>query len=114
MRDTGICRCGRGTLYDVLQVSPWCEQEVILAAYRALARSRHPDINRSADAEEQMRRLNIAYQTLSDPSRRMRYDEELAVEVARPVPPRPAPAPFDAVPSRPTVAPTPIRPRPST
>jgi curved DNA-binding protein CbpA len=82
MAESWICRCSRGTLYDVLQVSPWCEPEVIQAAYRALARSRHPDLNREPDAEDQMRRLNAAYSTLSDPLRRARYDEELALEAA--------------------------------
>ena len=107
MREGLACRCGRGTLYDVLQVSPWCEPEVIHAAYRALARTRHPDLNRDADAEDQMRRLNAAYQTLSDPSRRARYDEELALEAARPVVvARPAPA---AAPARePTAAGWPV------
>src|SRR5918994_140024 len=113
MRETTVCRCGRGTLYDVLQVSPWCEPEVIQAAYRALARTRHPDVNRDPDAEEQMRRLNVAYQTLSDPARRMRYDEELALEVARPVAVRPAPAPVVPAPAWTPPPPTPIRPRSS-
>jgi curved DNA-binding protein CbpA len=106
MVEGGPCRCGRGTLYDVLQVSPWCEPEVIQAAYRALARTRHPDVNRDRDAEDQMRRLNVAYQTLSDPIQRARYDEELALESARMVQPRvatPAPADFP----RYTVATTP-------
>jgi hypothetical protein len=89
MREALACRCGRGTLYDVLQVSPWCEPEVIQAAFRALARTRHPDVNRDPDAEDQMRRLNVAYQTLSDPGRRSRYDEELALEAAQAA--RPAP-----------------------
>jgi len=88
MAESWICRCSRGTLYDVLQVSPWCEPEVVQAAYRALARSRHPDVNRDPDAEDQMRRLNVAYQVLSDPARRTRYDEELALESARPMPGR--------------------------
>ncbi|MCC7371164.1 MAG: J domain-containing protein [Chloroflexi bacterium] len=92
MADGLPCRCGRGTLYDVLQVSPWCEPEVIQAAFRALARTRHPDLNHDPDAEDQMRRLNVAYQTLSDPVRRARYDEELALESARQAPARPAPA----------------------
>lgn len=97
MAEGGPCRCGRGTLYDVLQVSPWCEQDVIQAAFRALARTRHPDVNRDRDAEEQMRRLNVAYQTLSDPVQRSRYDEELALESARLASPRPvAPPPADA------------------
>jgi len=102
-------------LYDVLQVSPWCEPEVIQAAYRALARTRHPDVNHDSDAEDQMRRLNVAYQTLSDPARRMRYDEELALEAARPVTVRPAPSPVDLAPAwTPSPPPpTPIRPRPS-
>src|SRR3954470_16235915 len=113
MRETTVCRCGRGTLYDVLQVSPWCEPEVIQAAYRALARSRHPDVNHDPDAEDQMRRLNVAYQTLSDPSRRMRYDEELTLEAARPVGGRPAPARVDLSASWTPPPPTPIRPRPS-
>ncbi|MCC6173983.1 MAG: DnaJ domain-containing protein [Chloroflexi bacterium] len=86
----------------MLQVSPWCEPEVITAAYRALARSRHPDVNRGPDAEEEMRRLNAAYHVLSDPLQRARYDEECALMLvpavaARPAPPasqapRPAPA----------------------
>jgi hypothetical protein len=88
MTESLICRCSRGTLYDVLQVSPWCEPDVIQAAYRALARTRHPDVNRDPDAEDQMRRLNVAYQVLSDPARRVRYDEELALEAGRPVPGR--------------------------
>lgn len=113
MRESAACRCGRGTLYDVLQVSPWCEPEVIHAAYRALARTRHPDVNRDPDAEEQMRRLNVAYQTLSDPARRMRYDEELALEVARPASARPAPVPIDPAPAWTPPPPTPIRPRPN-
>jgi curved DNA-binding protein CbpA len=90
MAEGGPCRCGRGTLYDVLQVSPWCEHDVIQAAYRALARTRHPDVNHERDAEDQMRRLNVAYQTLSDPVQRARYDEELALEAARIVTARPA------------------------
>jgi curved DNA-binding protein CbpA len=100
-------------LYDVLQVSPWCEPEVIQAAYRALARIRHPDVNRDPDAEDQMRRLNVAYQTLSDPTRRMRYDEELTLEAARPISARPAPAPVDPSGSWTPPPPTPIRPRAS-
>src|SRR4051794_11200781 len=93
MAESLVCRCPRGTLYDVLQVSPWCEVEVIQAAYRALARTRHPDVNRDPDAENQMRRLNVAYQTLSDPVRRMRYDEELSLEAARTVTVRTSPTP---------------------
>src|SRR3954471_25033028 len=89
MAESWICRCSRGTLYDVLQVSPWCEPEVIQAAYRALARSRHPDCTRDLDAETQMRRLTAPRHGLSDPLRRARYDEELAREAAGVIGPLP-------------------------
>jgi curved DNA-binding protein CbpA len=116
MVEGGPCRCGRGTLYDVLQVSPWCEPEVIQAAYRALARTRHPDVNRDRDAEDQMRRLNVAYQTLSDPMQRARYDEELALESARMASPRiatttPVPADFPQYTASSTPGPTSRGPR---
>src|SRR5207244_3171645 len=39
-----------------------------------LARSYHPDVSASPDAQRQMRQLNAAYGVLSDPSRRARYD----------------------------------------
>ncbi len=64
----------RINLYEVLQVSPKAGQEVIQAAYRALARAYHPDVNPSPDAARQMRQLNAAYGVLSDPERRARYD----------------------------------------
>ena len=68
------------SLYDVLQVAPWCDAEVIHAAYRALARRWHPDLNRGPEAEAQMRQLNAAYQVLSDPQQRASYDRERARE----------------------------------
>jgi len=64
----------RVNLYEVLQVSPKAGPEVIQAAYRALARTYHPDVNAAPDAARQMRQLNAAYGVLSDPERRARYD----------------------------------------
>ncbi|TMF01796.1 MAG: J domain-containing protein [Chloroflexi bacterium] len=61
-------------LYEVLQVSPEANTEVIRAAYRTLARSQHPDVNPDPEATRHMRRLNAAYHILSDPARRARYD----------------------------------------
>ncbi|TME24815.1 MAG: hypothetical protein E6I75_28335, partial [Chloroflexi bacterium] len=55
-------------LYEVLQVSPEANTEVIRAAYRTLARSQHPDVNPDPDATRHMRRLNAAYHILSDPA----------------------------------------------
>jgi curved DNA-binding protein CbpA len=65
-------------LYDLLQVSPGAAPEVIHAAYRALARQCHPDVSGDPEAPKAMRRLNAAYQVLSNPARRARYDALLA------------------------------------
>ena len=62
------------SLYEVLQVSPLAEPDVIRAAYRVLARSYHPDLSHAQNAAGLMRRLNAAYDVLSDPQRRARYD----------------------------------------
>ena len=60
--------------YDILQVSSTAEKEIIEAAYRKLAQKYHPDINRSPEAEEKMKRINAAYEVLSDPANRAAYD----------------------------------------
>jgi DnaJ domain len=71
-------RSRSSNLYEVLQVSPEASIEVIRAAYRALARAYHPDVNADPEATPHMRRLNAAYQVLSDPDRRARYNAALA------------------------------------
>jgi curved DNA-binding protein len=63
--------------YDILQVTPNAEQEVIEAAYRRLARKYHPDVNRDPATAARMRELNEAYEVLGDPRRRAEYDAEL-------------------------------------
>jgi hypothetical protein len=64
--------------YDLLQVSPRADLEVIQAAYRVLARSYHPDVSQDPNAARLMRALNAAYEVLSDSERRARYDAESA------------------------------------
>ena len=61
-------------LYELLEVSSSACPEVIQAAYRVLARTWHPDVNRSPDAPRRIRELNDAYQVLSDAQRRAMYD----------------------------------------
>lgn len=60
--------------YEILQVSPNAEPEVIKAAYRRLARKYHPDIDKSPEAAERMKEINAAYDILSDPAKRAAYD----------------------------------------
>ena len=48
----------------------------VKAAYRRLARRYHPDVNTSdPDAETRFKRVNEAYQVLSDPKTRRDYDQ---------------------------------------
>ena len=60
--------------YEILQVHPNAHPDVIRAAFRRLTLLYHPDRNPSTEAAEMMKRLNLAYETLSDPDRRAAYD----------------------------------------
>ena len=60
--------------YQALGVSRTASQEEIQRAYRKLARANHPDINRDPAAEERFKEISEAYQVLSDPDTRSRYD----------------------------------------
>ena len=61
--------------YEVLQVPRDASQEDIKRAYRALAREHHPDRNREdPHAEERFKEITRAYEVLSDPEKRQRYD----------------------------------------
>lgn len=65
--------------YEVLQVSPGADPEVIEKAYRVLARKRHPDAcTDDRQAHEMMVELNQAYAILSDPVKRAAYDARRA------------------------------------
>lgn len=63
--------------YKLLQVRRDASPEVIAAAYRRLMRSAHPD---AGGDPEYATRLNVAYETLSDPESRRRYDATLPAE----------------------------------
>ncbi|MGW3074689.1 MULTISPECIES: DnaJ C-terminal domain-containing protein [unclassified Kitasatospora] len=60
--------------YDVLGVSRQAGGEEIQNAYRRLARRWHPDLNKEPGAEERFKEISEAYQVLSDPGSRARYD----------------------------------------
>ena len=60
--------------YRVLQVVATCDQEVLHAAYRALARKYHPDRDPSRHAQERMAELNEAFAMVRDDVSRERHD----------------------------------------
>jgi curved DNA-binding protein len=65
---------GDRDFYDVLGVSRTASAEEVQRAYRTLARRHHPDVNKEPGAEERFKEISEAYDTLSDPETRRRYD----------------------------------------
>ena len=61
--------------YEVLQVHPRAEPDVIRAAYRILARKYHPDLGGDV---ARMIAINDAWDVLGDPVRRASYDAALS------------------------------------
>ena len=61
-------------LYEVLGVERGASDAEIKRAFRKLAQQWHPDVNTEPGAQERFKEINDAYQVLSDPERRQRYD----------------------------------------
>jgi molecular chaperone DnaJ len=60
--------------YEILGVSRSADKEELKRAYRRLARKYHPDVNKEPGAEERFKEINRAYEVLSDPEIKARYD----------------------------------------
>jgi molecular chaperone DnaJ len=60
--------------YDILGISRNADQDEIKRAYRRQARKYHPDVNKDPGAEETFKDINKAYEVLSEPEMRARYD----------------------------------------
>jgi DnaJ-class molecular chaperone len=61
--------------YSILGVSRTATADEVKSAYRGLVRKHHPDIDKSDGAEDRFKKINQAYEVLSDPEKRKIYDQ---------------------------------------
>ena len=77
------------TPYEVLSVKPDASADEIRKVYRKLAKEFHPDLNPGKPAaEERFKAVSAAYDLLSDPEKRARYDRGEIDETGAERPPR--------------------------
>lgn len=66
--------------YDILQVNKNASPEIIEKAYKVLAKKYHPDLQAEENkkqSEEIFKKINEAYEVLSNPEKKQAYDESL-------------------------------------
>ena len=66
------------TYYQVLDLSANATPQQIKDAYRELVKEYHPDKNKSEKAKELIVLINEAYEVLSNPEKKLAYDQQLA------------------------------------
>ncbi len=60
--------------YKILNIPENANLEEIKSAYKKLVRKYHPDINKEASAEETFKKINMAFEILSDEVKRLQHD----------------------------------------
>jgi molecular chaperone DnaJ len=71
--------------YEVLGVERGASDAQIKKAFRRLAQQWHPDVNQDDAASQRFKEISEAYQVLSDPERRQRYDMFGTVDTGDPM-----------------------------
>ncbi len=78
--------------YSILQIDPDASLEAVRSAYKRLALLTHPDLSGHPLANQQMQRLNEAFEVLSNPEKRAQYDQDRSAPSALTPVEKPAPA----------------------
>lgn len=60
--------------YKILGIPRGADDKAVKSAYRRLARKHHPDVAKAKDSGERFKEISEAYEVLSDPQKRQRYD----------------------------------------
>src|SRR4029078_474883 len=60
--------------YEILNVPKTASNDEIKSTYRKLALKYHPDLNKSQEAEEKLKKISESYAVLFDQEKRKRYD----------------------------------------
>jgi len=72
--------------YDILEINKNASQEIVEKAYKTLVKKYHPDLQAESlkpEYEEKIKKINEAYDILSDPEKRKNYDLTLkATEIS--------------------------------
>ncbi|XP_057421653.1 chaperone protein dnaJ 11, chloroplastic-like [Lotus japonicus] len=77
--DSGMASCS-SSLYEILGIAAAASDQEIKAAYRRLARVRHPNVaavDRKDSSADEFMKIHAAYSTLSDPEKRASYDRSM-------------------------------------
>jgi DnaJ-class molecular chaperone len=61
--------------YSLIGVARTATADEIKKAYRNLVRKHHPDVDKTPGAEDRFKKINQAYEVLSDPQKRQTYDQ---------------------------------------
>ena len=64
--------------YEILGVAKDATTADIKKSYRKLVRKYHPDVSKEDNASDKMQQINLAYETLTDDTKRAEYDQMLA------------------------------------